>query len=49
MDVPPASGLYYLWHPGTRDRFSGYGLINAAWRETGTKWGLKSLKLAAHG
>jgi hypothetical protein len=29
------SGLYYLWHPGTRDRFSGYGLLVAPWRLVG--------------
>jgi hypothetical protein len=35
MHAVPGSGLYYLWHPGTRDRFSGYGLIVAPWRLVG--------------
>jgi hypothetical protein len=35
MPASPGSGLHYLWHPGTRDRFSGYGLIIAPWRLIG--------------
>ena len=35
MHASPGSGLHYLWHPGTRDRFSGYGLIIAPWRLVG--------------
>jgi hypothetical protein len=35
MHESPGSGLHYLWHPGTRDRFSGYGLIIAPWRLVG--------------
>ena len=26
-EVPQRSDLYYLWHPGTADVFSGYGLV----------------------
>ncbi len=35
MRSQPGVGLYYLWHPGTRDRFSGYGLLVAPWRLVG--------------
>ncbi|MDQ3830756.1 MAG: hypothetical protein M3361_15925 [Candidatus Tectomicrobia bacterium] len=35
MQGSPGGGLYYLWHPGTRDRFSGYGLVIAPWRLVG--------------
>ena len=35
MRASPGVGLYYLWHPGTRDRFSGYGLLIAPWRLVG--------------
>lgn len=27
MQAPLGVGVHYLWHPGTRDRFSGYGLF----------------------
>jgi hypothetical protein len=29
----PAEGLYFLWHPGTQDVFSGYGLNVQAGRK----------------
>jgi hypothetical protein len=35
MQASPGGGLYYLWHPGTRDRFSGYGLFVAPGRLVG--------------
>jgi hypothetical protein len=35
MRTLPGGGLYHLWHPGTRDRFSGYGVVVAPWRLVG--------------
>jgi hypothetical protein len=35
VSITYGPGLYYLWHPGTRDRFSGYGLTVAPWRLVG--------------
>jgi hypothetical protein len=26
-EIPQRGQLYFLWHPGTRDVFSGYGLV----------------------
>jgi hypothetical protein len=31
----PGVGLYFLWHPGSRDHFSGYGLVVAPWQLVG--------------
>jgi hypothetical protein len=35
MQPPLGVGVHYLWHPGTRDRFSGYGLFIAPGRLVG--------------
>jgi hypothetical protein len=35
MEAPLGVGVHYLWHPGTRDRFSGYGLFIAPSRLVG--------------
>jgi hypothetical protein len=35
MYALPGAGLYFLWHPGTQDHFSGYGLVIAPWRLVG--------------
>jgi len=35
MQAPLGVGVHYLWHPGTRDRFSGYGLFVAPGRLVG--------------
>jgi hypothetical protein len=35
MRAPLGVGLFYLWHPGTQDQFSGYGLSIAPSRLVG--------------
>jgi hypothetical protein len=35
MEAPLGVGVHYLWHPGTTDQFSGYGLFVAPGRLVG--------------